>query len=380
MSRFQFAGRLIGSSRGPQIAIRAALGLAAAVMLAACHPRHIPARPYLAFIANQGSDSVAVVDLGTFSVTKVIGVTHHPNLMALRPHSHDLYVAGDTGIDILDYPGLRITGHWNFPGGVSALTFSPDGSRALLIEKPDGRIAGFDCAARRKMAVIKSPSGLTGLALTSNGKILVGEARSKDLVYFIDPDTQQILGSVKTGRNPGSMVISPDNSKVYIADTGENLITVADIPARALLAHLEISNPPTLLILKPDGGEIFALSASGTRMTMLDVSQATVEEMKSTGHGAAAGVFSQDSSRFYWANEGDGTVSSMDVSTRQVLASTRVGVAPQGLALTPDGRFLMAIDGGSSSVEVVEAASTHLLTTIPVGAQPVSVIIPGWQP
>jgi YVTN family beta-propeller protein len=367
------------SNRLLQIAARVASGLAAALLGTVCHKPQGPHKPYLAFVANQGSQSVAVIDLGSLSLAKVIGLNQHPGEIGPRPRSRELYVAGDRGVDVLEYSGLRLARRWAVAGGASHLTFSPDGKKAFLIEGPEGKIAVFDASTGQAISLPPSPASLSGIALTRDGKTLVAESKQKNVVYFIDAETLRPLGSVGTGLGPGSMVIAPGDQNVFIADTAENLITVAAIHSSALFTYLEIGDAPTTLILKPDGGEIFALSASGTRMTILDATAVDVEQVLSTGHHPAAGVFSPDSSRFYWTNAGDGTISALDVSTRQVLASTRIGVAPQDLALTPDGRYLAVLDGGSSSVEVVEAASTHLLNTIATGAQPVSIVIPAWQ-
>ena len=58
------------------------------------------------------------------------------------------------------------------------------------------------------------------------------------------------------------LVIPPDNSKVFVADTGEEKISAARMATRQLLAHIEIGTLPTALLVKPDGGEIFAMPRS----------------------------------------------------------------------------------------------------------------------
>jgi YVTN family beta-propeller protein len=85
----------------------------------------------------------------------------------------------------------------------------------------------------------------------------------------------------------------------------------------------------------------------------------------------------------YIANAGDGSVLALDVETRAVLASTRVGIEPRALALTPDERLLVAADRAASSLAILHAdpsrLSSHrtvLITTVPVGASPVDVVVP----
>ena len=69
--------------------------------------------------------------------------------------------------------------------------------------------------------------------------------------------------------------------------------------------------------------------------------------------------------------------------TGQVLASTHVGMEPRALALTPDQRLLVVADRAASSLAILHADPTSLsndrsvlITTVPVGASPVDVVVP----
>ncbi len=87
----------------------------------------------------------------------------------------------------------------------------------------------------------------------------------------------------------------------------------------------------------------------------------------------------------YIANAGDGSVLALDVQNRAVLASTHVGMEPRALALTPDERLLVVADRAASSLAVLHADPTSLsngrsvlITTVPVGASPVDVVVPDY--
>jgi DNA-binding beta-propeller fold protein YncE len=169
------------------------------------------------------------------------------------------------------------------------------------------------------------------------------------------------------------MVILPDNSKVFVADTGEQKISAAAIPSRKLLSHIEMGARPTALLLKPDGGEIFAFAAQSSTLVILDAFHDNVEQTFPLGRDAVAGIFRQDMSVLYIANAGDGSILAMDVQTREVLASAHVGVEPHALALTPDQRLLVVADRAGSSLSNDRSI---LITTVPVGASPVDVVVP----
>jgi YVTN family beta-propeller protein len=92
-----------------------------------------------------------------------------------------------------------------------------------------------------------------------------------------------------------------------------------------------------------------------------------------------AGVFQSEPLILYIANAGDGSVMALDVQNRTLLAAVHIGIEPRALALTPDERFLLVADTSASTLAVLQTNPTTLLTTFPVGARPVDVVVPGWM-
>ena len=116
---------------------------------------------------------------------------------------------------------------------------------------------------------------------------------------------------------------------------------------------------------------------------ILDAFHDDDEQTFPLGRGPVAGVFRRDMSVLYIANSGDGSVVAMDPQNREVLTSTPVGIEPRALALTPDERLLVVADRAASSLAVLHADPTSLsknrsvlITTVPVGAAPVDVVVP----
>jgi YVTN family beta-propeller protein len=75
------------------------------------------------------------------------------------------------------------------------------------------------------------------------------------------------------------------------------------------------------------------------------------------------------------ANDASRTVSVIDTATNSVIATVGVGIAAEGLALTPDGKSIYVACYGSNSVFVIDTATNTVTTTVPVGSAPVGVAI-----
>jgi YVTN family beta-propeller protein len=336
------------------------------------------------------------VNLADFHVTASLPVSPQPERVLVRPRAGQLYVVSAPGkISVAAFPHLQLVTTLDVGRSSRDLAFSPDGRTAYVLDPADHEVIFLDCqgaagtppqgAIPKAVFRLRLAGTLASLALSPDGKTLVAASENPNQITFISAATRQPLGSVEVGQSPGPMVILPDNSKVFVADTGEQKISAAAVASRKLLSHIEIGAPPTALLLKPDGGEIFALAAQDSTLVIIDAFHDNVEQTFPLGHDAVAGVFRQDMSVLYIANAGDGSVLALDVQTREVLASAHVGVEPYALALTPDPgqRLLVVADRAGSSLAILQADPSSLsndrsilITTVPVGASPVDVVVP----
>lgn len=348
-----------------------------ALSFASCSHSLPPPKPYLAFVASRGSRCVTVINLATFKRERIIPLSFAPERLFVRPRSREIYaIPGSGPAAVINFPQLQTKPLAVQPPGLKDIAFSPDGELAYLAASAG--ILVFDCQRSRALKMLRADAPIARVALTPDGKTLIGESAAKAQIIFWNAATGEKLGAAKVGKNPGSMVVLPHSQKAFVADEGQDTITAVDIPSRQVLSNIEIGAPPSLLALKPDGGEIFALSPQNSTMTILDAAHDSVEQSFPTGNDPAAAVFKADSSVLYIANAGDGTVTTLEVNSRTVTASTHVGVRPVALALTPDERFLVAADSAGASLAVMRTKSSDLLTTIPAGSEPVDVVVPGW--
>ncbi|MFZ0964794.1 MAG: beta-propeller fold lactonase family protein [Terriglobia bacterium] len=353
----------------------------------------VPLTPYIAYVVNQQSTTLAAVNLADFRVTAALPVSPQPERVLVRPGARQLYVVSAPGkINVAAFPQVHLISTLDVGRSAKDLAFSPDGRAAYVLDPADHEVVFLDCEGGSG----KSPEGaiprvafrlhlagaLADLALSPDGKTLVAASDRPSQLTFISTETRQPLGTVEVGQAPGPMVILPDDSKVFVADTGEEKISATNAVSRKLLSNLEIGVRPTALLLKPDGGEIFVLAAPSS-MIIVDAFHDNVEQTFPVGLHPVAGVFRRDSSVLYIANAGDGSVEALDVQNRAVLASTHVGIEPRALALTPDERLLVVADRAASSLAVLHAdpaslsdGRSALITTVSIGASPVDVVVP----
>jgi len=82
---------------------------------------------------------------------------------------------------------------------------------------------------------------------------------------------------------------------------------------------------------------------------------------------ASAGDARQGRQVAYLTNQGNDTVSVVDITTNTVIATIPVGGAPTGVAAGPGGR--------AGTVSVIDTATNTVIATVPVGTQPFGVAV-----
>lgn len=382
--------------------------LATLTLTLSCRRHAAPPTPYLAFVANRDSNTVAVVDLSAFRLLRQIPVERRPTQLATRPGHQEIWVASEqeNTVSIVRFPQLDVVATIplesqaapqalpSSPAPISAavrkLVFSPDGQYAFVLSRTNRSVIVVDCRARKELDRIElkgegsaafgtgrhpkrgskkdvaKPAAIEAetaddlsqarapseLGLTPDGQTLIVAVPASDQLYFIDARSRKLTGSVKVGKQPAHLGILPDGSKVFVADTGEQKISAVDVASRQVLSHIEISTDPGPLLVKPDGGEIFVLSPSST-LVIVDAFHDNVEQNFPLGREPVAAAMKRDQSVLYVASGGDGSVMAIDVQTRRPLSSTQAGASVSSLALTPDERFLLVADLSTSSLAVL---------------------------
>jgi YVTN family beta-propeller protein len=336
-------------------------------------------------------------------VVASLTVSRAPEAAILRPRSQEIFVTGAGGIDRIHIPDLKLRLSSRPDEHPRSLVFSPDGRLAYYLLEPESPPAGpaeataepphagfsnigiLDCESGREVGQISVRAHLSHLAITSDGKTLLASDPAAGVVHLFDAAARKPLGTLPAGKGAGPLAIQVSGSKAFVSNTEEDKITILDTTTRQVLSHIELGMRPGLLLLKPDGGELFVLCPQASTLAIVDAFHDNVSQTLPSGRNPHAGVFRRDSSLLYIANSGDGSVTILDVQNRVVLASTPMGSAPAALALTPDERFLAVADEGTATLAVLIAdpvrlanVRSALVTTIPVGAGPVNVVIPDW--
>src|SRR5882762_10358394 len=131
------------------------LGPAAAL---SCGRRRATAFPGYAFVAVQGENSIAVVDLTRFSVTRQIRLESTPSVVIADPGRHAVYVLAERpgAVYELDPVALRVKRKIALPGAALSMQLAPGGGSLCVLSRSPNllvrvRLDTFEIASRIKL-------------------------------------------------------------------------------------------------------------------------------------------------------------------------------------------------------------------------------------
>lgn len=180
-----------------------------------------------AFVANIGSGTVSVIDLGKVVKIKDIETGAGAEGIAISPDGTQIWVsnrAADT-LTVIDPQTLEVVASVDCKGYPIRVAFTPDGKRVLVSCARAGEVAAFDVATRKEIqraklaleAVEDADKRLFGDAFGKSpvpvGLVIAGErayvaATQADVIVVIDSRTLQVVGALKTGREPDGMALA----------------------------------------------------------------------------------------------------------------------------------------------------------------------------
>jgi YVTN family beta-propeller protein len=185
---------------------------------------------------------------------------------------------------------------------------------------------------------------------------------------------------VNVGNYPVGAAVSPDGTKVYVANSDDNTTTVIDTSTNVVTATVSVGEYPSGVVVAPDGTKVYVASSAyqenstyNSIASVIDAATNTVIASVPVGAGSIGVAVSPDGKNVYLANFNDNTASVIDTSTNTVTATVPVGVNPVGVAVSPDGTKVYVANSNDSTVSVIDATTNTVTATVPVGIYPFGV-------
>jgi YVTN family beta-propeller protein len=163
------------------------------------------------------------------------------------------------------------------------------------------------------------------------------------------------------------------NTKIHLTPHGQkNLISFS---ARLLVWSILCSI--TVFTALPVASAPFAYVTNfyynpgyGNTVTILDTATNAIVDAITVGNAPEGLAVSPDGKRVYVANSLSNSVSVIDTATKSVVGTVAVGVGPSSLTVSPDGKRVYVPNWYNNTVSVIDTMTNTIIGTIPVGKAP----------
>ena len=187
------------------------------------------------YTANYRGNSVSVINTATNQVAASIPVGAGPRGVAISPDGKRIYVTNYAGesVSVISTVTNQVTDTIAVGAEPVGVTFSPDGSRAYVVNNSDGTVSIVDTATKRVTATISA--GNSGFArrivLSPDGGLLyiTVAGAPKGAVVVLDTVSNQIVATVAVQSNPEALAISRDGTRLYVANSSSNTVSVLSL-------------------------------------------------------------------------------------------------------------------------------------------------------
>jgi DNA-binding beta-propeller fold protein YncE len=236
----------------------------------------------------------------------------------------------------------------------SGMAIGPNGDLALVANRADGSISvlsikGKDVLVTDTVTVGTGPDQVSAVAITPDGKNALAVKSNANKVALLSIDGQKVTygkRDLPAGIFPYNIAATPDGKLALTADTGNggssdgnaDTVSVIDLepnPPR-VIEHVTVGDSPEGLAISPKGDLAVAVEARGSNMPK--------------------------TSSFY---HGAGAVTALRIDGKRVtnVGSVNVGALPEGVAFSPDGKYLYVGNFIDGDMWVLRADGSQLTDT-----------------
>jgi YVTN family beta-propeller protein len=186
------------------------------------------------------------------------------------------------------------------------------------------------------------------------------------------------LGSIPSGGgDPNVPVVSPDDSRVYITNSASANVGVIDVATSSVVTTVPVGTTPWGAAITPNGSKVYVANRGGPSgsISVIDTGSNTVSGTIPVGLAPWGVAVNPAGTKVYVANSGSNSVSVIDTATDTVIGTVYVGATPHWLAVAPDGGRVYVSNNGSGTVSVIETGTDTVIQTVTVGSTPEGVAV-----
>jgi YVTN family beta-propeller protein len=182
-----------------------------------------------------------------------------------------------------------------------------------------------------------------------NKFVLVSNWCSYDLTV-ISIASQKVVKTIKIGRYPRGIAVSNDSKFAYVAEMGGNQIHVINLEDFSK-TYIPIGSNPRAIVLSPDNSMMYVTMNLSGKVASWDLINNKAGKSVKTGKAARSLAISSDGTALFVVNFVSNTISKVRTSDMKVFQSIKACNEPIGITYdSPTSRTWVACYGGAIKI------------------------------
>ena len=380
---------------------RRALLAAASAAVGCSRKKATPISGYC-FVANQGSRSVAAVNLESFRVQQQISLDSGPTAVVAHPSKPKVFVlAPDAGtVYEIDAATLAVSRRVRTGNLAVGMLMSPAGDSlwvlyrdpAMLVELP------LDSLKPGRRIRLSSPPDSFDLVTVKDNKdsrVLAAIASRTDRTIALASLGRAVVErTIAAGAEPSLISFRQDGLQLIAGNGPEHSITIFDVATGKTVVRLPLPLAPRHFCATTGGGQLFVTGDGMDAVVVVFPYTTEVYQTILAGRAPGAMAVTDDPSGPSYllvANRETNGITVLDIIDYKLVAIVSVGQGPSQIVMTPapERQYVLVLNETSGDLAVIRTRalattpngaqrrlkSAPLFTLIPVGERPVSAAV-----
>jgi YVTN family beta-propeller protein len=161
-----------------------------------------------------------------------------------------------------------------------------------------------------------------------------------------------MIARIGVGAGPDSLAVTPDQSKVYVANWLNDTVSVIDPRSNNVIATISAGKGPRNVTITPNGGQAWVSNQFNRSISVIDTVTNQVIATIFVEEEPGKIVFTVDGAKACIVNYGSGTVMVIETKTFEIKATFDVGSFPEDIAinLASDEQWTYVASRGNRSL------------------------------
>jgi YVTN family beta-propeller protein len=255
------------------------------------------------YVANARDGTVTVLDGSSNAVVATVPVGSHPYSIAVNATTGKVYVTHTFGDELSILDGASNTVTPLKTGSHDLIAINARTDTIYLLGYEGGTVSVVD-GGHQTVRIREAGKHAWGLTLNEvTGTLYATRIETAEVAAL--GDESPVAATLAAGAIPCAIAVNSKAGILYVANYGDNTVTVIDANTGKARATVRVGDHPKGIAFDPKGKLVYVANTSSDSVTVIDAENNAVLATLPAGKSPYALAVVPGSSRLYVANESD---------------------------------------------------------------------------